>query len=303
MSNLPAVPGRPIIGSLYDVMMSVPRSVHGNSPWAERYGNEQKQLVKDYAARSPRSLQRHLGPSELGEACDRQVVMKMAGLTATNHVSDPWASVMGTAGHAYVEGMYIWDNVRRAQNGQPYRWIPEQRVCPDPDPHTRVAGPDSHPGTADLYDVANIALVDHKFLGDTSRQKLIAHGPKQVYFIQLLLYRRGYMNLGLPVNRIVLLAWPRTKSSLDELYVWEYTPTQDDENRVDEVLRRTALRQGVADMVRDGRVNIMDVPATPNDDSCHYCPLYRPQAYHDGSYGCPGTLGKDMLKALPPIPS
>lgn len=273
-------------GSIYEVMAGQPRSVHGNTPWAEAYGREQKYLVRDYAARSPRSLQRHLGPSELGEACDRQVVAKMSGVDrdrAVNHVSDPWASVMGTAGHAYVEGMYNWDNVRRAEQGQPFRWIPETRVTPDP-------GDDEHPGTADLYDTLNFSLVDHKFLGDTSRQKLIAHGPKRVYYVQLLLYRRGYVNLGFRVDRIVLLAWPRTKSSLDELYVWEHVPTQEDEDLVDQVLATTRDRQVLAELVKGGQLDVMSVNATPSDDSCHYCALYRPQAARADVWGCPGTL-------------
>jgi hypothetical protein len=287
----------PLHGSLRDVQLSVPKTSHGNTPWAESYGREQKQLLKDYAARAPRSVQKHLGPSELGEECDRQVVMKMARLTSTNHVSDPWASVMGTAGHAYVEGMYQWDNIRRVELGGNMRWIPEQRVTPDPDPFTRLATAQSHPGTADLYDVQYLALVDHKFLGDSSRDKLKKSGPKRVYYVQLLLYRRGYQYLGLPVTRVVLLAWPRTKSSLDELYVWDHTPTEADEQLVDEVLLRTQARQQVAEMVKAGDVNIMDVPVTPSDDSCHYCPLYRPQSAYDNSYGCPGTLTGKLLTA------
>ena len=284
---------------LKDGFTQVPKSVHGNDQWAEAYGREMAKMVKDYASRAPRSVQKHLGPSELGEECDRQVVMKMAGLTKTNNVSDPWASVMGTAGHAYVEEMFRWDNARRVEEGSYVRWIPETRVTPDPiydiNGHT-VPGPNSHPGTADLYDATNRALVDHKFLGDSSRQKLIAKGPKRVYYVQLLLYRRGFQYLGLPVDRIVLLAWPRTKSSLDELYVWEHTPTQADEDLVDSVLESTQHRQQVAELVKAGHINIMDVTPTPSDDGCHFCPLYRPQAAYDQRYGCPGMA---LLKESP----
>lgn len=287
MANNPA----PIYGSLRDVMRGVPKLAHGNDTFAEAYGREHKQILKDYAARAPRSVQKHLGPSELGEICDRQVVAKMARVPSLNNVSDPWASVMGTAGHAYVEEMYAWDNVRRVGQGQTARWLPEQRVCPDPDEITRLVTPNSHPGTADLYDVNNLALVDHKFLGDSSRDKLKAHGPKHVYYVQLLLYRRGYQFLGLPVERIVLLAWPRTKSSLDELYVWHHVPTQADEELVDEVLKKTAVRQQMAEMVKTGQLNVMDIPMTPSDDSCHFCSLYRPQAASDPKvWGCPGTV-------------
>jgi hypothetical protein len=277
-------PPAPLRGTLRDVMMSVPKSTHGNTPWAEAYGREHKQILKDYAARMPRSLQKHLGPSELGEPCDRQVVSKMARVRGTNHVSDPWASFMGTAGHAAVEDMYEWDNSRRIEMDGKLRWIPESRVTPDPDPlNYPLAGPDSHPGTADLYDLRWFALVDHKFLGDSTRQ--------------MLLYRRGYQHLGFRVDRIVLLAWPRTKSTLDELHVWEHTPTAEDEELVDRVLAGTKARQELARLVQDGVIDIMDVTPTPSDDSCHYCPLYRPQAAHDSAYGCPGTLMKTMKKA------
>jgi hypothetical protein len=282
--------------SLRDGFTQVTKSVHGNDSWSESYGREMATLVKEYAARAPRSVQKHLGPSELGEECSRQVVGKMAGIDRerqTNNVSDPWASIMGTAGHAYVEEMFRWDNGRRLQAGTYARWIPETRVCPDPiagDEGVLVPGPNSHPGTADLYDAANRALVDHKFLGDSSRQKLIKSGPKRVYYVQLLLYRRGFQFLGLPVDKIVLLAWPRTKSSLDELYVWSHVPTQADEDLVDQVLKTTGDRQQLAELVKAGHLDLMDITPVPSDDACHFCPFYRPQAAYDNRWGCPGTM-------------
>lgn len=262
-----------------DFMTSSPRTTSGSSHWAETYGQELKGIIKRYAARAPRSVQKSLGPSELGEECDRQVIAKMSAQKHTNNVGDPWPSVMGTAGHAYVEGAFQWDNTDQ----QYARWITESRVTPDP-------GDDPHPGTADLYDAYNRALVDHKFLGQPSRAKLISHGPKRVYYVQLLLYRRGFMNLGLPVDRIVLVAWPRTTSSLDDLYIWEHTPTAEDDALVDEVLERTQVRQYLAQQVIAKRLKIMDITPTPSDDACYFCPLYRPQAAYDNAYGCPGTL-------------
>lgn len=282
--------------SLRDGMSQVSKSTHGNNSWAETYGRQMATLIKEYSAKAPRSVQKHLGPSELGSPCDRQVTGKMAGNSAaprTNNVSDPWASIMGTAGHAYVEDMYKWDNQRRIETGTYPRWIPETRVTPDPvrlPDGSFIPGADSHPGTADLYDAENRALVDHKFLGDTSRAKLIAKGPKRVYYVQLLLYRRGYQYLGLPVDRIVLLAWPRTKSSLDELYVWTHVPDDADEKLVDQVLEDTRRRQELAELVKAGQLSLMDVPATPSADDCMFCPFFRPQAAYDSKWGCPGTM-------------
>lgn len=270
-------------GAASEFMAATPRSTNASDAWAEGYGNELRGIVTRYANRLPRNVQRHLGPSELGAACDRQVVGKMAGVKSTNHVADPWASIMGTAGHAFVADAFDWDN---EHNGY-LRWLTEARVTPDP-------GADPHPGTADLYDTYLRCVVDHKFQGDSTRAKLKSSGPPRHYYVQLLLYARGYLNLGLPVERVVIASWPRTKSSLDDMYVWSHVPTEEDWQLVRDILVQTAFRQQVADAVRAGSFDLMDVPATPEDDSCFFCFLYRPQAKYDGLYGCPGTLlGKD----------
>jgi len=262
-------------------MASSPRSTGASDAWAEGYGAELRGIVTRYASQQPRSVQRHLGPSELGAACDRQVIGKMAGSKATNHVADPWASVVGTAIHAYLADAFNWDN---RHNGY-LRWLAEQRVTPDP-------GPDPHPGTADLYDAHSRAVVDHKCLGDSTRAKLKAKGPPRHYYVQLLLYRRGYQNIGFPVDRVVLAAWPRTKSFLDDMYVWSHVPTAEDDRLVDDVLAQTAFRQQAASLVRAGKLSLSDITPEPDDDSCYFCFLYRPQAAYDGQYGCPGTLTK-----------
>lgn len=265
--------------SASEFMASVPRSVTASDAWAEGYGAELRGIVTRYASRLPRNVQKHLGPSELGHECDRQVVAKMAGSKVTNHVADPWASIMGTAGHAFVADAFDWDN----QHNNYVRWLTEARVTPDP-------GPDPHPGTADLYDTFSRCVVDHKFQGDSTRSKLRRTGPPRHYYVQLLLYRRGYLNLGLPVERVVIASWPRTKSTLDDMYVWSHVPTAEDDKLVEDVLVQTAFRQQLAELVARGEFSLMDVPAVPDDDECFFCGLYRPQAAYDGLYGCPGTL-------------
>jgi hypothetical protein len=264
---------------LAEFMQNAPRSVNASDAWAEGYGAELKGIVTRYASQQPRSVQRHLGPSELGHECDRQVVAKMAGSKITNHVADPWASIMGTAGHAYVADAFSWDNTHNDY----LRWLTEARVTPDP-------GPDPHPGTADLYDCFNRCVVDHKFQGETTRARLKRSGPPRHYYVQLLLYRQGYLNLGLPVERVVIASWPRTKSTLDDMYVWSHVPTPDDDQLVRDVLVQTAFRQLLAGEVAAGRADLMDIPAVPEDNECYFCGLYRPQAAYDGLYGCPGTI-------------
>lgn len=131
-----------------EFMKAAPRPLNGNSAFASRYAGEIRRVVNAAAAEAPRSLQRHLGPSEIGHLCDRQVAGKLAGLPRTNHVQDPWPSIVGTATHAWLAEAFSSENERLGR----IRWVPEARVTPI----------DGHPGTADLYDADEAAVVDHK---------------------------------------------------------------------------------------------------------------------------------------------
>lgn len=255
----------------------------GSSPWASRYAGELRRVLHEHAARAPRTLQQHLGPSEIGAACDRQVVFKLAALPATNHISDPWPSIVGTACHAYAEEAFTGDNARRNLA----RWVTETRVTPHPD----------HPGTADLYDAQEQAVVDHKFLGESSMAK-VRKAPPRHYEVQLLLYGLGYYKLGLPVRRVALAAYPRTAASLDGLYVWEREFSNAQGQILPDVLEllglvfdQTAERKVLAGRLLRQEISLMDVPAEPDDSACYFCPAYRPQSARDGGPGCPGTVG------------
>jgi hypothetical protein len=169
-----------------------------------------------HRARRPRAavLQLHLGPSELGVACDRQVAGKMAGLPATNHVVDPWPSIRGTALHAWAADAFTADNVRHGL----LRWVAEQRVTPHPD----------HPGTADLYDAVEQAVVDHKFLGETSMAKIRRPEVRRGSTSCSCCCTASATCCSVSRARVAVAAYPATASSLDGLYVWERAFTGDD---------------------------------------------------------------------------
>lgn len=249
----------------------------GNSDWAGRYANELRQIVIDHANGSARSVQKHLGPSEIGHSCHRQVAGKLAQLPPTNHVTDPWASIMGTAGHAWMEECLTAVNAKLGRT----RFLSEFRVTP-------TMGFEDHPGTGDGYDADHFAVIDHKFLGVTTMGMLRQDGPPRHYFVQFLLYMLGFQRLGLRVDRIVLLAWPRTASSLDGMYVWEHLVTDEDYAFLRDVIEpELRYRKQWAAALITGRAQLMDVPADPTD-SCHFCSWYRPQSARDGGVGCPG---------------
>ena len=281
-----------------EFMRAAPPSLNGNSAWAQRYAKTLRGVLEDAAARAPRTLQQHLGPSELGVMCDRQVAGKLAALPVTNHVVDPWPSIRGTALHAWAADAFTADNLRYGY----VRWLAEQRVTPHPD----------HPGTADLYDAAETAVVDHKFLGESSMVK-VRKAPPRKYIVQLLLYGLGYRNLGLPVTRVVLAAYPATAASLDGMYVWEHETTYDGEDGalLAYVFEQTAYRKQWAEYILSAGTQeqqmgrLRNVPADTGEDrdqECYFCPFYRPQASRDGLYGCPGPDGATTAPLHPTAP-
>jgi hypothetical protein len=273
-------------------------SQNGNTAFAQQYSKEIRDVVFRYAARMPRSMQRHLGPSELGHLCDRQLVGKMAGVSLgkgnSSQLHDPWASYVGTAIHASMEDAFQWDAAdpdpekSEMENGKNQgRWEAERRVTPDPNSEA------PHPGTADLYDHKYEAVVDWKCQSEGVRDKLKRNGPPPHYFTQMLLYALGYMNAGFKVVRVMLVSLPRTKSSMDDIYIFEHVITQDDIEATFEVLRKTEAREKLAEIVAAGHMDLFDIPATPSDSDCNFCPFFNPRAALDKSIrACPGTAAK-----------
>lgn len=281
--------------SAAEFMATAPTSLAGSSPWASRYAADIRRVVFEHAARAPRTLQQHLGPSELGVPCDRQVAGKMAAMPATNHVVDPWPSIVGTALHAWLADAFVADNLRTGV----LRFIAERKVTPHPD----------HPGTADLYDALEYAVVDHKNLGPSTLDKIRKGGgispatgkptigPRH-YRAQLFLYGLGYVLLGLPVKRVAIAAYPRTASSLDGLYVRDedfttdgFTLLPEPRALLDEVFTDTLRRKAYAEQLVAGAMSLADVPSAPNDDDCYFCPFYRPEAARKPELlvsSCPG---------------
>ena len=258
-----------------------PPPVNANCDWAADYGRELKAIIHRQADRAPRSVQVHVGPSELGAPCSRQVVGKMIGpglAPHTNHVGSPWPAIIGTATHAWLAQALEDENARTGVG----RFLAEMRVAPVPE----------HPGTADGYDRSAGILLDWKVVGPTTLAKIASpSGPSRRYKVQLLLYWLGCLIAGLDVRRIALVALPRTAPSLDQMYVWGCTPGPEEIALLQDVLRVTAVRRQIAAEILKGNMRLADVPITPDEQECWFCPQWRPQSFYDGGPGCPGKTG------------
>lgn len=114
------------------------------------YKNEFKKLILDYANSRPRQVQVSLGPSSVGNACDRSLVGMMSGIHSgpgQNGADDnPWYSIVGTAVHSWLAEMF--DTLPG--------WMVEQRV--------EIGSPAVPYGHCDLFNPERELLVDFKAL-------------------------------------------------------------------------------------------------------------------------------------------
>ncbi|WP_326637312.1 hypothetical protein OG884_26625 [Streptosporangium sp. NBC_01755] len=231
------------------------------------------QTVLHAGAHAPRSLQRVIGPSEIGMPCTRRMAYKLCDHPAANTSSDPWASIIGTAVHSWMEQTYAAENARLGRE----RYVIERRL------HIRG----NVYGHADLYDRDLKVNNDWKVVGPDRLKDYRSKGPGPQYEIQAHLYGLGQENAGEQVEHVAITFLPRG-GRIDGLHVW--TAPYDRSialgalERMDNVLAAlTAL-----DPPNNPTAWAM-FPAT--EAYCTYCPFFLPGST-DLSAGCPGTTTK-----------
>jgi hypothetical protein len=168
---------------------------------------EMRRIIEDAINASPRSLQKRIGPSEVGTPCDRCLAHKLAG-TPEKEAHAPWLPFIGTAVHASLEDIFTEVN-----RDQPVRWLTEMKVSVG-----EIGGQDIT-GHADLFDLATGSVIDFKITGATTLKKARG-GPSTTYRTQAHLYGRGFARRGLTVNRVRIAYLPRNSVHLGDAVIW-----------------------------------------------------------------------------------
>lgn len=232
-------------------------------------------VIKWTESNSARSVQKSIGPSELGSLCDRKIAYRLAGVSETNWWSDPLPAIVGTAVHSWLEKA-----VNRFQEVHYMtRWQTEITVKPD----------DMVTGHMDLYDNELNAVIDWKTVSPTKLKAWKADGPPEHYKDQVNLYARGAQLANAPVQKVVLVAVPRS-GWLRDMQIWvdDYRP-----ERAQAALNRM---YGIANvLIKQGDdLSFEEIPAVPSGE-CSFCPWYRGGAGRADLSGCPGNT--DAAKA------
>jgi hypothetical protein len=245
---------------------------------------ELRQVLIGYEASRPRSMQKELGPSELGTPCQQQIARKLAGAPRRPVTEPTWAPFQGTAIHVSMEDVVAFWNIQLGRE----RWLAEDRLVVDP-------GPGHYPaieGNGDAFDTDHAMVVDWKHVGTTALTKLrtakrLDKPPReqvsQDYRIQAHLYGLGHANKGREVRHVRLVLLARS---------WKYDDSDEWTEPYNEALAVWALQRywATVDLVDELGVAanpdaVALVPATPGN--CGFCPYVRggqPSDWH----GCVG---------------
>lgn len=244
-------------------------------PGPHPFSREIIQFVRMYDASRPRSRQKHLGPSEIGAPCTRQLAMKLAGVEPCNETADPWFPIIGTAVHAWLATALDWYqyNVLGCTPDNP-RFLIEQRV------HADSEGGYSTSGSTDVYDTLHDRVVDWKIVGTTTMRKVDKGetpeekaGPQ--YHVQGMTYGKGWEMRGLTPRSVMICFLPRSNF----LHKMKIVEMPYDRSVADAAQLRVAAIDAARQMVEPHLL--------PAGGCTIWCPFYRP-GVPLGPSSCPG---------------
>lgn len=240
-----------------------------------------EQALALYEASRPRTVQRTLGPSELGTPCRRQIALKLAGVERHERGGLPWAPMCGTAVHSLMESVLQAENERLGRQ----RWVIEETVKLD----------DELFGHGDAYDSDHALVVDWKYTGTTARRKASRKTVPNAdlvsveYRVQAHLYGLGHENAGRPVRHVRLVMLARSHDFRESVeWTEEYRP----DIALDAMTRFYATRDQVVnlDAARHPE-RLAEIEATPGE-ACKWCPFQRltpPGGLDVDATGCVGN--------------
>lgn len=246
----------------------------GQDPFSRLLKSRLIEMILWADKQNPRSKQVAIGPSEIGDLCDRRIGYRIAQVTPCNTDFDPWAAIVGTALHSWLDkAVQLWMD----EHNDP-AWMTES---------TLSIG-EFVEGHADLYSHEHQAVIDWKGAGPDVMRKVRKDGPSPGYMIQTHIYGYGFEQKGWPVKKVALAFLPRA-GWLKDMYVWSAD--------YDRSVAESALNRlyGIARRLID--LNVLtqshrweQVEATPSN-SCGFCPYYDPGREAErgaDETGCPG---------------
>jgi hypothetical protein len=229
-------------------------------------------FIVNAANHSPRSLQTAIGPSEIGDPCERKLSYKLLGWPTAAGERDPIAPVIGTGFHAWMEEQFTARN-----SAGRYKIEEKVTVRDSPIETARIRG------SSDLYDRTTRTNYDWKLVGVSSLDKYRRSGPGDQYRIQAHLYGLGQENAGEQPARVAIVFVGR----YHELRIHVWSEPYDRQVALDALDRLDRIRQRVLDLDPEANPANWAQIATDEHAKCRFCDWLLPGST-DLSKGCPG---------------
>lgn len=248
---------------------------NAEDPFTSLLKQQLTEIILWYDKQNPRAQQVAIGPSEIGDQCDRRIAYRLAGMPACNTDFDPWAAIVGTALHSWLEkAVSAWKDGHYDEH-----WYTETSLTDE-----------FVEGHSDLYNSQFQAVIDWKGAGPDVMRKLRTHGPSEGYRIQTHIYGYLFERKGWSVKKVSLVFLPRA-GRLRDMYVW----AEDYDRSVAEaaLARMFGIAQVVMelDLLNESNSHRWEqVPYLPSN-SCGFCPWYDPLRDAErgaDATGCPG---------------
>lgn len=259
----------------------------GNDEFSTKLAEAIGKFIIDSDAGSARSTQVAIGPSEVGEPCERQLSYKMLNWPVSNTEHDPIAAIIGTGFHMWMADKFEARQSEIAPGVMRYR-IEERVTVRD------AANPDaSLGGSSDLFDRLTALNWDWKLVGVSSHDKYRRQGPGDKYRIQAHLYGKGQENAGQRPERVVVAFIARHH----ELKVHVWSEPYDPSVAEAALARLDRIRQQVTDLdpeTNPGNWSAIPIPDKPN---CRFCDYLKPGST-DLATGCPGVASANAGASL-----
>lgn len=234
-----------------------------NDPGSELFDYVLDKLHKKDSSR-PRSTQKHLGPSELADPCDRKLAFKIARATGTNINNPKYAAWFGTAWHEWV---------KEALDDDP-DFVLEKRL--------HIAG--GIYGSGDALRRSTCMAIDWKTSSKSVLDDVRRNGPGPTREGQVQLYGMGWIRAGYPVKKVCIVFFPKGEYDPSKRVVWiaDYDP---------EIAQRALDRlDRIEKDVGQGR-KPLDFDKTAGH-ACTYCPFFSSVEAEESGTGCSGPLTK-----------
>jgi hypothetical protein len=252
----------------------------GSDEIGEKLAERIAEFIVDTAVNAPRSLQKRLGPSEVGDPCERRLSYKELDWPAVRTDHDPAASIIGTGFHTWMEEAFALRQTTLPDGRPRYRIEERVTVRQAPIEAATVAG------SSDLYDRATGTVWDWKLVGHTSLDNYRRKGPGPQYRTQAHLYGLGQENAGETPKRVAICFVGR----YHELRVHVWTESYQRQIALDALARLDAIRArltGPAAQASDYDHAWWSQIPTSELAKCRFCEWFKPGST-DLTVGCPG---------------